>query len=138
VSGLFVLSVGVIAAATATPGYADSGRSLGFRFQTCMSYFPAEAFGSLFPTGIEGLLNVGLYVPAAVCGCLLTKRWYLVAVAGSALSFAVEVCQGLAGTRTCSGADWAHNTIGMVLGVLLGLAISRRRQLVPVWLKVLR
>jgi hypothetical protein len=126
VAGLFVLSLGVIAAVTVTPGLAASGRSLGDRLHLCPSYFPAAAarFDALIPTGAEGVLNVALCVPAAVFAGLLVRRWWVVVAGGSVLSLGIELYQGLAGTRSCSGADWAQNTEGVVLGVLLGLVIA--------------
>lgn len=133
VSGLLALSVGLIVTATMTPGHADSGRSIGFRFHNCLSYFPAEAarINTILPVNLEGLLNIGLYIPAAIFGYLLIKRWYVILAAGSALSCAIEMYQGLTGTRTCSGSDWTHNTTGVALGILLGLAIGKLLTEIP-------
>lgn len=77
------------------------------------------------------LLNVILFVPFGVLLVLLTARpWWLVTVAATAVSGAVEVVQGLWLDREATWGDVGANTVGALLGAgmisLLARGGSRR------------
>ncbi|SHM37953.1 hypothetical protein [Streptomyces yunnanensis] len=71
------------------------------------------------------LVNVLLWIPPALCGVLATRRPLLVPLGLSATWAAVELLQTLDPVRDCQPADWAHNTLGVALGALLGWLVLR-------------
>jgi VanZ like family len=79
------------------------------------------------PGSAELLANVALFVPVAVFAVLLLRRPWRVALGGSLLSAGIEGVQavvvGLG--RSCTTNDWAANTAGAVLGVVVGVAVGR-------------
>jgi hypothetical protein len=101
---------------------------LGRSFVFCVVQFAAPTLGS-----VELLANVSLFFPSVFFATLATRRPVLMLVAGMALSAAIEVVQGLfpAIGRSCDTNDWAMNTAGIVVAVLLAgatVAFARRKQ----------
>jgi hypothetical membrane protein len=73
---------------------------------------------------VEVLANVALFVPPVYFATLATRRPLLIVLAGVTLSAMIEAVQALVPAigRACDTNDWAMNTSGMVLGVLLAAA----------------
>jgi VanZ family protein len=71
---------------------------------------------------VELAANVVLFVAPVLLASAATHRPILAGVAASGLSAAVEAIQALiqALGRSCSTNDWLSNTIGVVIGALLG------------------
>jgi hypothetical protein len=100
----------------------------GRRVVSCVVQFSMPRLGS-----VELLANVALFVPPVFFATLATRRPLLTLAAGTALSAAIEVVQGLVPAigRACDTNDWAMNTAGAVLAVLLATAtaaFTRSRQ----------
>jgi glycopeptide antibiotics resistance protein len=76
---------------------------------------------------IELAANVVLFVAPVLLASAATRRPLLVGVAASGLSAAIEATQALVPAlgRSCSTNDWSSNTIGAVIGALLGLLALR-------------
>lgn len=85
---------------------------------------PAGLRLPITPEQFSVLGNVLLFIPAFTALALLRPSWWWV-LAGAGASGAVELYQYLGGSRDASLADLAANTLGAVLGVGLGLWISR-------------
>jgi hypothetical protein len=96
--------------------------------ELCTVQFSLPGLGS-----VELLANVALFVPAAVFAVLLSRRPLLVLAAAAGTSAAIETLQAVLGglERACDTNDWAMNTAGAVLGMLLGITVqalpARRR-----------
>jgi hypothetical protein len=75
--------------------------------------------------GVESLGNVALLVPAVLFLALGTRRPAVAALAGSALSAAIEGAQGLipALGRSCDTDDWLANSIGAATGAVLATVV---------------
>ena len=86
----------------------------------CTVQFAVPGLGSL-----ELLANVALFVPAACFAVLLSRRPLLVLAAATAASAAIEVLQAVVGAlqRACDTNDWAMNTAGAAIGVLLATGV---------------
>ncbi|WP_432564737.1 VanZ family protein [Kineococcus sp. SYSU DK003] len=80
------------------------------------------------PGSVELLANVALFVPPAVFAVLLVRRPVLVALGGSASSVVVEAVQAAAPAlgRSCTTDDWAMNTLGTLVGVVVGVLVAGR------------
>jgi len=79
------------------------------------------------PERVEFLLNVAAFVPLSLLGTLLWPRptWRDWTAVGFAASFLVEAAQALAlGGRSATHSDVVANTLGTLLGALLGLALT--------------
>jgi glycopeptide antibiotics resistance protein len=77
---------------------------------------------------VESALNVVAFVPLGLLGSLLWTRptWRDWTAGGFVASFLVEVVQAVAlGDRQATNADVVANTLGMLVGALLGLLLSR-------------
>jgi len=101
-----------------------SGRSFAF----CVVQFSMPTLGS-----VELLANVALFFPPVFFATLATRKPLLTLAAGTALSAAIEIIQGLlpAIGRSCDTNDWAMNTAGAVVAVILAsatMALTRRKQ----------
>ncbi|MBN1091923.1 VanZ family protein [Blastococcus sp. TML/M2B] len=74
---------------------------------------------------MELLANVALLLPAAVFAALATRRPWAVLAAGAGLSALVETAQSAlpAIGRACDTNDWAMNTLGLSVGVLLARGV---------------
>jgi hypothetical protein len=68
-------------------------------------------------------LNVAMLMPYAFFGTLAVRRPVVVAASTLLISGAVEYLQGATGIGTCQARDLAHNTLGGVLGALLGAGV---------------
>jgi len=124
---LSVLPILVVTLAPAVPIGAPALPSLGAypgRVRACVA--PGSVGSGLATAG--GLLNVVLYVPAAIALYRLTHRATRVVLGLAVLSAAVELVQPLIG-RSCQAADWIANTSGALAGAALGvlaLALLKR------------
>jgi hypothetical protein len=83
-------------------------------------------------TSVELLANLALFFPPTFFGTLATRRPLLMLAAGAGLSGAIETLQALVPAigRACDTNDWAMNSIGAVIGVLVAsctLALGRSR-----------
>ena len=99
---------------------------LGLDEVACAVQFYVPTLGRL-----EMLANVALFVPPVYFATLATRRPLLIALAGVTLSAVIEAVQALVPAigRACDTNDWAMNTGGVVLGVLLStatIALTRR------------
>jgi glycopeptide antibiotics resistance protein len=90
-------------------------------FVFCVFQFSVPTWGA-----VELLANVTLFFPPVYFATLATRRPLLMLAAGTALSAAIEVVQGLMPNtgRSCDTNDWAMNTAGAVAAVLLASATS--------------
>ncbi len=84
------------------------------------------------PGRVELFANLVLFVPPALLAGVATRRPALVALAGSALSAALEAVQAVVPAigRSCDTTDWLCNTMGALIGALLAwvaLGLARRR-----------
>jgi hypothetical protein len=108
------VALGLIVAATMSP------TGLGLQvFGACGHGLTST--GAL--TTVQGLLNILLFVPAAVALTVATGRPAFVTGAGAGLSVAVEAVQSLAPGlgRSCQLHDVIANSLGAVAGVLLAV-----------------
>lgn len=116
-TGLAILPV---LALTLLPG--GKGASAG----GCTVQFALPALGR-----VELLANVALLLPAAVFAALATRRPWVVLAAGAGLSAGIEAVQAAVPAigRACDTNDWAMNTLGVVVAVLVArgtLALADR------------
>ncbi|MBN1097973.1 VanZ family protein [Blastococcus sp. TML/C7B] len=111
---LTALSLLAVLALTLTPS--GKGASGG----GCTVQFALPALGR-----VELLANVALLLPAAVFAALATRRPWAVLAAGAGLSALVETAQSAlpAIGRACDTNDWAMNTLGLSVGVLLARGV---------------
>ena len=80
------------------------------------------------PGRVESMLNVVAFVPLSLLGSLLWTRptWRDWTAVGFVVSFLVEVLQAVAlDARQATNADVVANTLGMLVGALLGLLLRR-------------
>ncbi len=94
-----------------------------------------------FETGRGSLvdipLNIAGFIPFGLLGLLLLSKhasaivsFTISCLAGSSLSLIIEITQGILPSRHSTIFDWMFNSLGTLLGALLGLLI--------LWLKFLR
>lgn len=81
--------------------------------------------GVITPDMFQAVANIVLFVPAFAALAVLVPTWWWVA-AGGLLSAGVETYQLVIGSRQASVADVVMNTLGALIGVAIGLWISRR------------
>ena len=80
------------------------------------------------PTRVEFILNVAAFVPLSLLGSALWPRltWRDWTALGFVASFLVEVVQAVAlDGRSATHSDVVANTLGMLVGALLGLLARR-------------
>ncbi|WP_166347411.1 VanZ family protein [Phytoactinopolyspora limicola] len=79
------------------------------------------------PSRVELMANVVLFVAPALLFAVITRRLLLTVLLGTGLSAAVELVQALipAIGRSCDTTDWLSNTIGVLIGAMLGWAALR-------------
>jgi hypothetical protein len=106
---LAALSVLPIVALTLVP---TSGRA----YAVCAVQFAVPTLGT-----VELLANVALFFPPVFFATLATRRPLLMLAAGAGLSAAIEAVQAAVPAigRACDTNDWAMNTIGATVAVLL-------------------
>lgn len=75
---------------------------------------------------LEFLANVGLFVPVGLFLLLLfgTRFWWVAAIAGFALTVAIETAQRSIPGRVSDERDIVANTLGTVIGVALGVLLT--------------
>lgn len=78
------------------------------------------------PTRVELLANVVLFVPPVFFATLATRRPLTLLAAGASLSAVIEAVQAVVPAigRACDTNDWAMNTTGTVVAILLACAIT--------------
>src|SRR6478609_11086670 len=80
------------------------------------------------PGRVESMLNVVAFVPLSLLGSLLWTRptWRDWTAVGFVVSFLVEVLQAVAlDARQATNADVVANTVGMLVGALLGVLVRK-------------
>jgi VanZ family protein len=80
------------------------------------------------PRRVESMLNVAAFVPLSLLGSLLWPRpsWRDWTAVGFVASFLVEVVQAVAlDARQATHADVVANTLGTLIGALLGHLVAR-------------
>ncbi|GAB3435788.1 VanZ family protein [Actinophytocola sediminis] len=112
---LVVLSLVPVVALTLVP---TAGRA----YAVCTLQFAMPTLGT-----VELLANVALFIPPVFFATLATRRPLLTLAVGTALSAAIEAVQALAPAigRACDTNDWAMNTAGAVIAVLLAGGTSK-------------
>lgn len=90
-------------------------------FETC-----AVDWSIPTPGAVESLANLALFLPAVFFAVLATRRPLPVLAAGVGLSAAIEAVQAAVPAlgRSCDTQDWAMNTAGTVVAVLLAAATT--------------
>lgn len=75
---------------------------------------------------VEFLANVGLFVPVGVFLVLLfgVRFWWVAAIAGFAMTSAIETAQRSIPGRVPDERDILSNTIGTLLGVVVALVLT--------------
>ena len=84
------------------------------------------------PARVEFILNVAAFVPLSLLGSVLWPRltWRDWTAIGFTSSFLVEVVQAVAlDGRSATHSDVVANTLGTLIGAVLGLVVSRIRAL---------
>lgn len=85
---------------------------------------PFDTYESLYIKRVaQIILNVILFVPIGMFGCVAIKRFKKVVLCGLTLSVVIEVAQLITKTGICSINDTIHNTVGCALGCLIYLMI---------------
>ncbi|MEV6114803.1 VanZ family protein [Streptomyces sp. NPDC052109] len=80
-------------------------------------------------TTTQGLLNIALFIPAAVAWTWLTRRPISVALAFLGLSAGIETVQAITPGmgRACDSTDWITNAVGTLIGTAAAALILWRR-----------
>lgn len=68
--------------------------------------------------GFEVYANVGLFILFAGCWAWATRRPLVALLMSVVLSAAIELVQSTGIGHTCSGQDWAANSLGALVGAL--------------------
>ncbi|MEV4703904.1 VanZ family protein [Actinoplanes sp. NPDC049316] len=126
IAALFVASVGVIVALTATPSYADpaSFAAIPPHFLTQLDQ-PRLILGKLVaaPSDAEQVANVALYVPLGIFGRLLLRSSARATIVGFLLVLTIETIQYVIPGRAGSITDIRNNVLGTFLGAIVTAAI---------------
>jgi glycopeptide antibiotics resistance protein len=106
--------------------YPESGVQMGI---SCAVEWPYLA-----PTAVESTANILLFIPVAFLAGLRWRRPVAAMIGASAVSALIELLQAVipAIGRACDTSDWITNTLGAVLGGILGASVliwHRRRTL---------
>ena len=90
-----------------------------------VSYYTALFGGSNDVDITELLLNILMFIPIGLLACLVFKRYrvFCSVCIGLCVSVFIELFQFLLRSGYVSATDVIHNTLGTLLGALLGLAI---------------
>ena len=124
-AGLLILSVGVILAATLTPGREALEHASDIGGRCDLGRLTPASPREYLRFGSAGL-NVLLFMPLGFVVALLprSRRTAGIAIAAIALPFTVEAVQLLATFlgRACQSADVVDNLLGLAGGAVLGAA----------------
>jgi len=113
---LFVLTLGLVLAATATSRlFLPSPAAVGPYLAEFAD--PAYLVGG-FAGSMEKLANIALFLPLGLLGTLLWRRPAAVLAGCVALTFSIEAWQSVVG-RVGDAVDVVHNSVGALLGVVL-------------------
>jgi glycopeptide antibiotics resistance protein len=126
VAALFVVSIGVIVALTATPSYADpaSFAAIPPHFLTQLDQ-PRLILAKLVaaPSDAEQIANIALYVPLGVFGRLLLRSTARATLFGFLLVFTIETIQYAIPGRAGSITDIRNNVLGTFLAAVATAAV---------------
>ncbi len=113
-----------LAALTLSP-QPDDKRAFGWVRRT-IDQAAAHGVPVTFPAA-EAIGNVLLFVPFGLLAGLLAgrRRWWLVLLAGSATSAAIETVQRVIPGRWTTLQDWVLNTLGTGVGLVVLLLVER-------------
>ena len=115
-------SLAAVLALTAVPqmGLVGIGHFTRLRIELFLAQLTdGNVWAHTWLLGLEGNLNIVLFVVPAFFATLAFRRYLPVVVSLSALSFALELWQAVTGGRAASINDWTFNTIGACVGVAL-------------------
>ncbi len=117
----------VLAALVLTP-QRDEHHSFGLA-RRAIHWVAAHGIPLTFPVA-EAAGNLLLFVPfGLLLGAMLgLRRWWVVWLAGSVTSAAIETIQLAIPGRWSTLQDWVLNTLGTALGLLVLVALRRRRE----------
>jgi len=116
VLGLYLVLVGVITLDPSPPDTTKNPVVLWITDVTPLTY-----------GAVEFLANIAMFVPIGVLVTLLSRRWWMAAVVGFALTCAIEFTQTFLPARFPDVQDIFANTLGAVLGCLAVTAVRRIR-----------
>jgi len=136
---LTLIYLGFVGLVTLTPASGQPDYSdLAARVLARLERYPdlAPLTSRLSVERVEFLANIGLFVPLGVFLLLLvgTRLWLVALVAGVVLTSMIENIQRSIPGRVSDPRDVAANSIGMVIGIALGVVLTlpatrrRRRQ----------
>jgi VanZ family protein len=75
---------------------------------------------------VESMLNIALLMPLGYGLVVASRRAVWPAVLMVTMPAAIELLQVIVPGRQCSPADWAANSLGGLIGVLIGVLMNRR------------
>ena len=131
VAALFIVSVGVIVALTATPSYGDPVwfAAIPPHFLTQLDQ-PRLILAKLVaaPSDAEQVANIALYVPLGIFGRLLFRSSARATLFGFLLVFTIETVQYVIPGRAGSITDIRNNVLGTFLGAIAVAAVARLRR----------
>ena len=105
--GLYLVLVGVITLDPSPPDTTKNPVVLWITDVTPLTY-----------GAVEFLANIAMFVPIGLLVTLLSRRWWVAAVVGLALTCAIEFTQTFLPARFPDVQDIFANTLGAVLGSL--------------------
>ena len=122
---LLIASLGLVAAATLTPGREALAGAVANTLEGCdLSRLGPAPLASYLAPG-EAFANVLLFLPLGVAVAMLRRssRAGLVALGAVALPFGIEGAQLILTPlgRACQAADVSDNLAGLAIGLVLGL-----------------
>ena len=114
----------VLAWATLTPQSAPATTSLLWRLARFFERFTATDW--LTFSTLEFLANIALFVPLGLFFVLLfgRRRWWLAIFIGVVMTVLIEFAQQFIGGRVSDPRDLVSNSIGAVVGTVLGLILT--------------
>ncbi|MGV8882281.1 MAG: VanZ family protein [Rhodoglobus sp.] len=110
--GLYLIVVGFITLDPAPPDTTKNPVVLWITAATPLTY-----------GAVEFLANIAMFVPIGVLVTLLSRRWWMAAAVGFALTCAIELTQMFLPARFPDVQDIFANTSGAVLGSLAVAAV---------------
>ncbi|MEO9014047.1 MAG: VanZ family protein [Terrimesophilobacter sp.] len=74
---------------------------------------------------VEFTANIAMFMPVGLSFLLLASRWWLALAAGVALTCTIEFTQLFLPGRVSDARDILANSLGALLGVIIGLMLRR-------------
>ena len=114
----------LVAWATLTPQSAPATTNVLWKLAQFFGRFDVTQW--LTFSTIEFLANIALFVPLGLFFVLLfgRARWWLAILIGIALTVVIEYAQQFIGGRISDPRDLVSNSIGAVVGTILGLILT--------------